>query len=120
MRLVLQNGEDGCGIACVAMLANTTYRKARDKLPDYWEPVGTTKKQLRYGLQRYYGIKTSKPKPIRGKDYRKFKFDAVLHGCLGDERHWTVWDSKRKKLLDPYWPKQQFKCTSFVRIRASN
>jgi hypothetical protein len=120
MRLVHQKGEDGCGIACVAMAAGTTYEKAKGNLPKYWESKGTTKKQMRYGLQRYYGIKTEKPKRIRGKDYKKFKFDAVLRGWLVDGWHWTVWDSKHETLLDPYRPKQQFRCTSFIRIRASN
>ena len=118
MRRTQQKGEDGCGIACVAMLAGTTYKKAKDKLPDFWETKGTTKKQMRYGLRHCYGIKTTKPKPIGSKNYERFKFDAVLHGYLGGELHWTIWDSEGEKLLDPYRPQLKFRCTSFIRIIA--
>jgi hypothetical protein len=67
MRLVYQNGEDGCGIACVAMAAGTTYKKAKDSLPKYWESKGTAKKQLLRGLHKW-GIATGKPTPIRLRD----------------------------------------------------
>jgi ABC-type bacteriocin/lantibiotic exporter with double-glycine peptidase domain len=119
MRLVHQNGEDGCGIACVAMVAGVTYDGAKDELPGYWERKGTTKKQMRHGL-RHYGIKTSAPKSIAGKNYKEFEFDAVLLGYWDEEMHWTVWDFKHKKLLDPYRGRSKFRCTSFIRIEAKN
>jgi ABC-type bacteriocin/lantibiotic exporter with double-glycine peptidase domain len=116
MHIVYQKDEEGCGIACVAMVAGTTYRKAKDRLPKSWEIKGTTKKQMLKGLQSY-AIATGKPKRIDTKDdYKQFEFDAVLHGFLDNELHWTVWDSKRGKLLDPYRPKLKFRCTSFIRI----
>jgi ABC-type bacteriocin/lantibiotic exporter with double-glycine peptidase domain len=121
MRLVYQNREEGCGIACVAMVANTNYKKAKDKLAKSgetsWESKGTTKKQMLRGL-RIYGIATGQPKRIGSKGYRKLDFDAVLLGFLDNELHWTVWDSKSGKLLDPYRPKQKFRCTSFIRIES--
>jgi hypothetical protein len=121
MRLVHQKGEDGCGIACVAMLAGTNYKKAKSTLPKYWEPEGTTKKQMLRGLH-LYGIATREPQPIGNRDYEEFKFDAALLGYLGPEMHWTVWDAEREKLLDPYRPRQgdrlKFRCTSFIRIEA--
>jgi hypothetical protein len=119
MRLVHQKGEDGCGIACVAMVADTTYKTAKDKLPKYWESEGTTKKQMLRGLHRH-GIVTSKPKPIGGKEYENFKFDGVLLGYLDNEMHWSVWDSNREELLDPYRSRLKFRCTSFIRIEAKN
>jgi hypothetical protein len=115
MRLVHQDGEDGCGIACVAIAAGTTYKNARDNLPKYWESKGTTKKQMIRGLHRF-GIATGKPTPIGTKNYKEFEFDAILLGYLQNEMHWTVWDSKQEKLLDPYQPKLKFRCTSFIRI----
>jgi ABC-type bacteriocin/lantibiotic exporter with double-glycine peptidase domain len=115
MRLVYQNGEEGCGIACVAIITNASYKEIKNKLPKYWESKGTTKEQMLRGLH-CYGIETSKPKSIGKKDYKKFEFDAVLLGYLDDEMHWTVWDSKREKLLDPYRSKRKFRCTSFIRI----
>src|SRR5664280_55105 len=117
MRRVRQKGEEGCGIACVAMVARTTYKKAKEKLGGYWESEGTTKKQMLKGL-RCYGIIPSKPTPIARKDYEEFKFDAVLLGYLQGKMHWTVWDSKRETLLDPYRSQREarlrFRCTSFI------
>jgi hypothetical protein len=115
MRIVYQNGDDGCGIACVAMAAGTTYEKAKGSLPKYWESKGTTKKQMLRGL-RGWGIATGKPTPIGQKDFRQFEFDAVLLGYLGGEMHWTIWDSEQETLLDPYRRKLKFRCTSFIRI----
>jgi hypothetical protein len=72
MRIVHQKGEDGCGIACVAMAAGTTYQKAKDNLPKYWESVGTTKKQMLRGLRKW-GIATGKPTRIGRKDYQTIR-----------------------------------------------
>lgn len=119
MNLVHQNGENGCGIACVAMVTDVTYDQAKDELPRYWESKGTTKKQMRRGL-RHYGITTNTPKPIAGKNFKDFQFDAVLLGYWGKEMHWTVWESKHRKLLDPYRGRSNFRCTSFIRIEATN
>ena len=47
MHLEHQEGEYGCGIACVAMVAGVSYAEAKAKLPKYWGPKGTTKKQMR-------------------------------------------------------------------------
>jgi hypothetical protein len=82
MHLEHQEGEYGCGIACVAMVAGVSYAEAKAKLPKYWGPKGTTKKQMRRGLHSY-GITTGEPKPIAGLDYKKFKFEAVSAWLFG-------------------------------------
>lgn len=81
------------------------------------ETNGTSQKQLLAAL-KCCGFKATNFKPMRGRDYRLFKFDAVLHGRLkGDsEYHLVVWDSKRNKKLDPYEPCKKFYCTSFAQI----
>jgi hypothetical protein len=116
MRRIRQRGEDGCGIACVAMVADITYACAKERMPGQ-EVNGTSSSQLRAALKSC-GFKTRRLKPIRGLDYKSFKFNAVLQGFLeGDhELHLVVWDSKRKRILDPYEPSMEFRCTSFVQI----
>jgi hypothetical protein len=122
MRLVRQkgkDGEEGCGIACLAMLAGTNYETVRNKFGS-WEHKGTTKKQMLLGL-RCFGIAAGNPSPISRKCYEDFEFDALLLGYLGNEMHWTVWDSTREKCLDPYLAKDgsqcEFRCTSFIPIK---
>ncbi len=132
MRLVRQlgdDGESGCGIACLAMLAKTDYKTTKKRLNSWprdnfgcWEPRGTTKKQMLLGLRRF-GIVSGKPRRIAQKRYKDFEFDAVLLGYLNGELHWTVWDSARGgRLLDPYRTKGgrqfKFRCTSFIPIKA--
>jgi hypothetical protein len=114
MRRVFQNGGEGCGIACVAMLAGTTYAAAKRRVP-HWEGRGTYAHELRRELE-HYKIKTERPMPIRRLDYASFRFNAVLHGKHGAEWHWAVWDADRGKLLDPYKPGGRFRCTFFIKV----
>ena len=114
MRRVYQSGGEGCGIACVAMLAETTYAAAKLRVP-HWEERGTYSHELRKQLE-YYEIQTEPRKPIRRLNYQSFGFNAVLHGKLGPEWHWAVWDAERGKLLDPYKPGGRFRCTSFIKV----
>ena len=114
MRRVFQSGGEGCGIACVAMLAGTTYAAAKRRVP-HWEDRGTYSDELRKELE-YYEIQTEPRKPIRRLNYQSFRFNAVLHGKLGGEWHWAVWDADRGKLLDPYKPGGRFRCTSFIKV----
>ena len=76
------------------------------RVPD-WEDCGTYSDELRKELE-YYEIQTEPRKPIRRLNYQCFMFDAVLHGKLGREWHWAVWDAERGKLLDPYKPEASF------------
>ena len=114
MRRVYQSGGEGCGIACVAMLAETTYAAAKRRVP-HWEGRGTYAHELRRELE-HYKIKTERPMPIRRLDYASFRFNAVLHGKHGAEWHWAVWDADRGKLLDPYKPGGRFRCTFFIKV----
>jgi hypothetical protein len=114
MRRVYQSGGEGCGIACVAMLAETTYAAAKRRVP-HWEDRGTYSRELRNELD-YYEIQTEPRKPIRQLNYQSFRFNAVLRGKLRGDWHWAVWDADRRKLLDPYKPGGRFRCTSFIKV----
>ena len=105
---------EGCGIACVAMLAETTYAAAKRRVPD-WEGRGTYAHELRKELE-HYKIRTEPPKRIRRLDYESFGFNAVLHGKHGAEWHWAVWDAGRGQLLDPYRSGGKFRRTSFIKV----
>ena len=71
MRRVYQSGGEGCGIACVAMLAETTYAAAKRRVP-HWEDRGTYSDELRKELE-YYEIQTEPRKPIRRLNYAIFQ-----------------------------------------------
>ena len=119
MRLVTQkgnDGEEGCGAACVAMIAGVTYDEARSRLPAHCDARGTTSEELRTAIQSF-GIETDGLRRIASADYTSFAFDAVLRGKMDEEdEHWVVWEANRKRVLDPYEPGGAFRCTSYVKV----
>ena len=119
MRLVTQKGDDGeegCGAACVAMIAGVTYDEARARLPAHCDTRGTTSEELRAALLTS-GIETEERRPIGSADHTSFDFDAVLRGKLDKKHeHWAVWEAKRVRVLDPYKPGGAFRCTSYVKV----
>ena len=119
MRRVVQKGnggEEGCGAACVAMIAGVTYDEARSRLPAHCDTRGTTSEELRAALQTF-SIETEKLQPIGRADHTNFPFDAVLRGKLDEEdEHWAVWEAERGRVLDPYKPGGEFRCTSFIKV----
>lgn len=118
MRLIKQVKGDGCGIACLAMIADKSYSEIKGKYPQ-WEPDGTTKREMLKALRKCK-IKAEDPKRIRNKDYKNFDFDAVLHGYCDGELHWVVWDAGRQRTLDPYrdedGQERPFRCTSYIGV----
>jgi hypothetical protein len=96
------------------MLAGITYAAAKRRVP-HWEDRGTYSHELRKELE-YFEIQTEPRKLIRRLNYASFRFNAVLHGKLGGEWHWAVWDADRRKLLDPCKPGGRFRCTSFIKV----
>ena len=110
-----QQHVNGCGIACVAMIANVPYSKAAEKMPTTCSSDGTTVKAMKTALSAF-GIRAGYD-GIRGRKYRNLKFDAILCGNAAGDTHWVVWDHKRKLKLDPYkGAPLRFECTSFFRI----
>lgn len=109
MKLVQEEDETGCGMACVAMLSGTDYftscrsffrtKSGRGKL--------TSTKDVRVALRRAglsSGHRLTRFK--KGETCAAMKTDAVLHVRPYRRRkakigHWVVWDSKNRKILDP-------------------
>ena len=108
MRLIKQKDESGCGIAAVAMLAGVSYEVAKDLI----FPDRTTRKRsfvtdtgvLRDAL-RGLGVPVADG-CIRVKDKAQLKQDALLkvNRQKSGGFHWCVWDSKRRRILDPGVP----------------
>ncbi len=121
IKFVPQRGH-GCGIACVAMLAGVSYDEAKTAFPPDpdREAQGTSAKDVMEALARF-GIRAEALKPSAREAYLSFESDAVLRGEIkepgeNNDWHWVVWDGERRKILDPYRPKHEFRCTSFLRI----
>ena len=107
IKALRQRKSTDCGIACVAMLANCFYSDAKRTLfPNGPGKNGyvTTKDQMRMALLQL-GVITSRRLVRCGRDISLTR-DALLatnYRSSDDEWHWAVWDSKRKKILDPYY-----------------
>ena len=116
MRRVLQSKEE-CGTACLAMLAGVTLVEARKRFPAHCQSKGATIAELRAAALSF-GVETDGRRPILNRDFNEFDFDAVLLGTLGDDPHWSVWDAKRRKRLDPYKEadKWEWICRSYLKV----
>jgi hypothetical protein len=103
----MQKDEDGCGVACVAMLAGISYSQARSIMFGS-EPVGLTSTSglidalVRLGRRPF----NKRLSPLRGRNYRELKSDALLKVIRPGKWwfHWIVWDAKRERHLDPKQP----------------
>lgn len=119
MRTIRQKGETDCGIACLAMLADISWKEARNALfgtrPK--RSFRTTKEEMRSALARF-GVVTSK-RLVVCKHPERLKRDALLRtNVLGNGNwHWAVWDSTRSKVLDPYYKRTRFRSCLLVMRR---
>ena len=117
MRKVIQKDEYGCGAACLAMLTGMTYKKAVRSIYGQDEVDYTSTTEIRLALEKY-GITLSKKRQpfIPGKTknglYRAISeskislpYDAIIgtRPWANGNWHWVIWDSKRQKILDPYF-----------------
>ncbi|MBY0619981.1 hypothetical protein [Sphingomonas ursincola] len=126
MRLVKQFDEDGCGLACTAMAAGTTYRKVRAfAFPD-GEVTGTSTRRLREIMEAHGVTLGDRLIPMRGKHPKDMElgFDALLKINVrqnGREWHWVLWDHQRQKVLDPKRPPyERLRFVSYVRLMRSD
>ena len=120
MRLVKQFDDEGCGLACTAMAAGTTYCKVRAfAFPDGEVDVTSTKR-LREIMAEHGVTLGERLIPLRGKHPSELRFDALLKINLrknGREWHWVIWDHERQKVLDPKRPPyQRPRFVSYVRL----
>jgi hypothetical protein len=104
MKRIVQCDDNGCGAACVAIVACVDY-------PDAVKRVGTkstTKPdQLRAALQ-FYGITLGEPISASSVKFSDLKADGLMYARLtpikgnkGGWNHWLVWDDKRQAIIDP-------------------
>ena len=105
MRLIRQRDETGCGLACVAMLANTSYASVRsDEFGDDAMYAMTTQELIRV-LRNYGMFPAKKLMPLGKKRLRELPGNAVLAVKQPHRRnwHWVVWDYARQRILDPQY-----------------
>ena len=121
MKRVVQKDRDGCGVACVAMLAGVTYKQAKDVM------FGDDSVSLTSTADLYYALKLFGKRPL-GKRliplgtrrYRDLHANALLKvGKPGKSWwHWIVWDARRKGFLDPNTPSvRRPRVTSYLYVR---
>ena len=115
MRLVKQNDDDGCGLACVAMVTGTSYGAVRRTYREVFrkkrtDEVGTTSlSKLKKIMRRHDIAIDGRMKRFAGRkpDELDLGFDALLKvnpRLDGDEWHWVLWDHRRHRVLDPKRP----------------
>ncbi len=84
LKFVAQRG-DGCGIACVAILAGVTYYGAKEVMPSSCESEGTYTRDLRSALAKLR-VESNELNRFLPDKYLSFDFDAVLRG--ENQRGW--------------------------------
>jgi len=120
MRVVKQFDDEGCGLACTAMAASTTYRKVRaTAFPD--GDVGPTQlKRLREIMAEHGVTLGERLIPFRDRKPEDLPFDALLKINVrknGREWHWVIWDYERQRVLDPKRPVyKRPRWVSYVRL----
>jgi hypothetical protein len=114
------------------MVANVGYVKARQILFSKKQIENlncysyTSVRRLMAGLRKL-GVERDRLRKRKNERYRSFKFDAVLAvdmkpgGLPTGDFHWVVWDSTRKKVLDPDTPKyRRYKMSHFLSVKRPN
>ena len=119
MKLVKQRDENGCGLACVAMVAGRPYSAIRKILGS--DEVGPTQLRKLRQIMRQHGIAAGERMiPLRSRTPFELPFDALIKmnpRRNGREWHWVIWDHRRRRILDPKVPPyKRWKFVSFVRL----
>ena len=107
MRLVRQRTSTDCSIACVAMLAGVSYAQAKRVVPQGRTKTRAIKRAL-IELGVSHGYRTIPVSESLSELEQRLSFDALLktRPDKAENWHWMVWDSKRKKTLDPLGTKR--------------
>ena len=103
IKRVIQKHDDGCGIACLAMLAGVSYGEACDTIFGDSQGDSTSLEDLRWAL-KYYGLSTpERMTPFWEADYTQLRQHALLalDPAPNGQWHWAVWDALRKRIVDP-------------------
>ena len=109
--------EDGCGIACVAMVSRRTYAEVRKRMFPNGEVTRTDASMLRDALERF-GCTVAPRIRKMTMHYSKLPFDAILEVARHKDGswHWVVWDSRRKRILDPSCPAARYRATRYLPV----
>ena len=132
MRLVKQGDDEGCGLACVAMMSGASYAAVRKT---YREVVGIERTDKVEGtqLRKLKEIMQRHGVAIEGRAHRghglkpeelNLDCDALLKinpRLGGEEWHWVLWDKRRRRVLDPKQkPYVRLKCVSYWKLRRTS
>jgi hypothetical protein len=132
MRTVIQEHDNSCGVACVAMLAGVPYQAAALAIFGAKKPSYTSAGQIKKALN-LFNIKMP-PRMITLSRDARFKRRATLRRELsgiktdallklrrrdhkGGAHHWAVWDARGQQIRDPIGIDQRLcKITSYLPI----
>ena len=107
IRRVFQQHDDGCGIACVAMLAGLSYDEVCLAIFGDHQGDATSLDDLRWALMGYGFRVPRRMTPFWEGLHKQLKQHALLALDPGPEAmwHWAVWDATGRRILDPLrWP----------------
>ena len=103
IRRVLQRHDDGCGIACVAMLAGVSYQEVCLKIFGDYQGDATSLDDLREALTSYGFRLPRRMTPFWEVCHTQVDQHALLALDPGPDGmwHWAVWDAHHRRILDP-------------------
>lgn len=105
MKFVKQRQDDDCGYACIAMVSNKTYKEVKSVC--FKSSWGMDTETLIQNLNKLEVSTAERFIPFRKYKWNSLRSDAILRCKFWDEDfekfvwHYVVWDSKRKRVLDP-------------------
>lgn len=118
MKTIIQRGENDCGVACVAMLADVSYEKARNAIYPKGREKLTKTKDLLIALTALGRKPLSyRRKPFGTKSPDDLDKDALMFAMLDNQegsKHWVVWDSKKRKVREPYPNKLTYRLRGYL------
>ena len=120
MRTVRQEGENDCGVACVAMLADVTYAEAAAVI----YPNGRSKLTKTKDLHRALKILGKKPLTERRQALGSKALTDLPHSALifvemddgNASKHWVVWDAQARKVRDPYHKSHKHRYRGYLMV----
>lgn len=119
MKRIAQNDENGCGIACVAMIADVSYEEAQRIVFPKGRVTLTTHKHLRSALF-HYGITLQTRRSLVGVRFNDLQRDGLVWTKIEWRGrkwlHWMVWDASSQALIDPYHGDVRLRSSRMVAI----
>src|SRR5437879_4505212 len=110
MKHIIQEDENGCGVACVAMLANVSYGMARKTMFGRGDVKPTSTADLRKALLAFSLKPADLLIPLRTRHYSSLRERAILKVNVRKRNywHWVVWNPNQG-ILDPAKPRDRYK-----------